>query len=247
MIKKFARVLLFLVLVCSVLSFRTSTVLTRRSPHCRAKQLKSNKLDSITINKDLKPLSNNILVKVKEIPKSTPGGLYIPENAQVRPSEGVVVAIGPGKANPETGAISSILVKVGDNVVYGKYDGTQLKYNNKHHQLIKDEDVLMTYSGSEMSVSSLQCTSDHVLIKLLPKEQSSQSGIILSASTQDSTSINGVVVRVGPGRLARNGKFIPMQVQQGDSVRFRDLGGDRLKLDGQDYVVVTAEDVLAAW
>jgi chaperonin GroES len=125
-----------------------------------------NKIDGIPITGTLKPLSNNILVKVKEAVVSTTGGIFIPDNAKERPTEGKVVAIGGGRIHPETAYNLDMAVAVGDNVIYGKYDGSELKYNDINHQLIKDDDVLLKYAGDEASVDSVECVKDQVLIKL---------------------------------------------------------------------------------
>ncbi|RYG68269.1 co-chaperone GroES, partial [archaeon] len=109
--------------------------------------LRANKVDGVTIEGNLTPLHNNLLIKVKEAAKSTAGGLILPDNAKERPTEGTVVAAGPGKVHPETAVRLEMSVRVGDNVLYGKYDGTELKYNEAHHQLIKDDDVLLVYQG----------------------------------------------------------------------------------------------------
>eukprot|EP01035_Chromulina_nebulosa_P010444 gene10444-14029_t len=120
-------------------------------------QAKSNKLDGITIEGNLVPLSNNVLVKVKEIAASTSGGLFIPDNAKERPTEGTVIAAGPGRVHPETGILIAIAVAEGENVIYGKYDGNRtLHYNEVNHQMIKDDDILLKYSGKEPTVENVQ-------------------------------------------------------------------------------------------
>jgi chaperonin GroES len=79
-----------------------------------------NKIDGIPISGDLAPWSNNLLIKVKEVASATSGGLYIPDNAKERPTEGLVIAAGPGRVHPDTGILIGIAVTVGENVIYGK-------------------------------------------------------------------------------------------------------------------------------
>ena len=52
---------------------------------------------------------------------------------------------------------------------------------------------------------------------------------------------------MGPGRQCSNGKIMPIQVKPGDNVRFRDFAGSEVKLDGAEYLVIRAYDVLAKW
>lgn len=99
------------------------------------------------IPRDLKPLQNNLLVKVKDKSMTTAGGLYMPDQAVKKPTEGVVIEAGPGRTHPYTGKCIENAVKVGESVLYGKFDGIEIKYDNMAHQLIKDDDVLLTYTG----------------------------------------------------------------------------------------------------
>ena len=87
-------------------------------------------MDGITISSDLQPLQNNLLIKIKPPKSETTGGIFIPDNAKERPNEGIVVASGPGRVHPETGLQLNIAVQTGDGVIYGKFDGTEMKYND---------------------------------------------------------------------------------------------------------------------
>lgn len=210
----------------------------------------ANKLDGITIDGNLQPVANNLLIKVKEALAETKGGLFIPDNAKERPTEGTVIAHGPGRIHPETAVLLDIAVKTGVNVIYGKYDGSELKYNDIPHQLIKDDDVLLTYPvGVEATLSNVQCVKDQVLIKLPPKEQTNLSGIIISTpgEKERKRADYGQVSKVGPGRQTGSGKVAEIQVQPGDNVRFRDFAGSEIKLEGEEYVVIRAYDILAKW
>jgi len=208
----------------------------------------SHKLDGITIEGDLTPLSNNVLIKVKEALAATVGGLYIPDNAKERPTEGKVIAAGQGRIHPETGVQLDMAVKVGDGVLYGKYDGTELKYDDVNHQMIKDDDILLKYSGNEATVKTVECVKDQVLVKLPPKEEANMAGIIIAtAGDKEKKSDHGKVVKVGPGRQAGNGKYMQIQVKEGDNVRFRSFAGNVVKLDGQEFIVIRAYDILAKW
>lgn len=82
---------------------------------------------------DIKPLGDRVLVEIKESEEKTSGGIVIPQAAQEKTQEGVVVSIGD---SPD------IKVKKGDKVIYDKYAGTQIKISNKEHLIIKNEDIL---------------------------------------------------------------------------------------------------------
>lgn len=212
-------------------------------------RLFGNKIDSTPIDGDLTPISNNLLIKVKEVATATQGGIFIPDNAKERPTQGMVIAAGPGRTHPETGILIPIAAKVGQSVLYGKYDGTELKYNDEPHQLIKDDDVLLTYDGAEATVANVTPVKDQVLIELPPKEVASVGGIIVSGAGagEKKRADYGKVVKIGPGRQAGNGAVMEMQVAPGDSCRFRDFAGSEIKLDGKEFLVIRTYDILAKW
>jgi chaperonin GroES len=226
--------------------FLLSSNVIHRTQYCLP--LSANKIDGISIQGDLKPLSNNVLVRVKEAITSTTGGIFIPDNAKERPTEGKVIAVGGGRVHPETAITIDMAVSVGDNVIYGKFDGSELKYNDINHQLIKDDDVLLKYSGSDATLASVECVKDQVLIKLPPKEETNSVGLIVSTpGSKDKRPDYGVVAKIGPGRQAGNGKVMPIQVTPGDNVRFRDFAGTEVKIEGKEYLVIRAYDILAKW
>ena len=141
------------------------------------------------------------------------GGLYIPDNAKERPTEGIVMAAGPGRVHPETGLQLECAVSAGESVIYGKYDGTEMKYNEANHQLIKDDDVLLKYTGNDLTFLNCEPVKDQVMIRLAGKESASAAGIILNSSDSKEKRIDcGIVAKIGPGRQAGNGAVMPIQV-----------------------------------
>jgi chaperonin GroES len=77
-----------------------------------------------------------VLVQAAAAETKTASGIIIPDTAQEKPQKGSIVAVGKGtKENP-------ITVKVGDNVLYGKYAGTELKYNEEDYLIMKESDIL---------------------------------------------------------------------------------------------------------
>lgn len=84
----------------------------------------------------IKPLADRVLVEPKEAETKTASGLYIPDTAKEKPQEGKVIAAGPGKKD------EPMDVKVGDEVIYGKYAGTEVTVEGKKYLIVKQSDIL---------------------------------------------------------------------------------------------------------
>ncbi len=89
----------------------------------------------------MKPLNDRVLVKRLESEEKTAGGLYIPDTAKEKPSKGQVVAVGPGKI-AENGSRVAMAVKKGDEVLFNKYAGTEIKLDGVDHLVMREEDIL---------------------------------------------------------------------------------------------------------
>ena len=89
----------------------------------------------------LKPLNDRVLVKRLESEEKTAGGLYIPDTAKEKPSKGQVVAVGPGKL-ADDGSRIAMAVKKGDEVLFNKYAGTEVKLDGVEHLVMREEDIL---------------------------------------------------------------------------------------------------------
>ena len=89
----------------------------------------------------LKPLNDRVLVKRLESEEKTAGGLYIPDTAKEKPSKGQGVAVGPGKI-AENGSRVAMAVKKGDEVLFNKYAGTEIKLDGVDHLVMREEDIL---------------------------------------------------------------------------------------------------------
>ena len=84
----------------------------------------------------LTPLADKVIVQQAEAETKTASGIIIPDTAQEKPQKGNVVAVGKGtKENP-------ITVKIGDSVLYGKYAGTELKFEGEDFLIMKESDIL---------------------------------------------------------------------------------------------------------
>ena len=84
----------------------------------------------------IKPLADRVLIEPKEAETKTAAGIYIPDTAKEKPQQGTVVAAGPGKKD------EPMEVKVGDQVLYGKYAGTEVTVDDKKDLIVKQSDIL---------------------------------------------------------------------------------------------------------
>ena len=89
----------------------------------------------------IRPLYDRVLIKRVEEETKTKGGIIIPDTAKEKPQEGEVVAVGEGRIL-ENGKVSSLDVKKGDRILFGKYSGTEIKLDGIEHLIIKEEDIL---------------------------------------------------------------------------------------------------------
>ena len=84
----------------------------------------------------IRPLADRVLIEPKEAETKTAAGLYIPDTAKEKPQQGVVIAAGPGKKD------EPMEVKVEDQVLYGKYAGTEVTVEDKKYLIVKQSDIL---------------------------------------------------------------------------------------------------------
>ena len=84
----------------------------------------------------IKPLAVRVLFEPKEAETKTASGIYIPDTAKEKPQQGTVLAAGPGKKD------EPMEVKVGDQVLYGKYAGTEVTVEDKKYLIVKQSDIL---------------------------------------------------------------------------------------------------------
>ena len=89
----------------------------------------------------VKPLADRVVVKPLDESEQMRGGLYIPDTAKEKPSQGEVVAAGPGKLSDE-GTRLEMDVKVGDKVLYGKYSGTDVTLDGEEYLILRESDIL---------------------------------------------------------------------------------------------------------
>ena len=89
----------------------------------------------------LKPLDDRVVVETLEAEEKTAGGIVLPDTAKEKPQRGRVVAVGPGRLL-ESGERCSLSVGVGDEVLFGKYGGTDIEVNGEEVKILRESDIL---------------------------------------------------------------------------------------------------------
>lgn len=89
----------------------------------------------------IRPLHDRIVVKRVEEETKTAGGIVLPGSAAEKPSEGEVLAVGPGKPL-DNGQVRAMAVSVGDKVLFGKYSGTEVKVDGEQYIIMREEDIM---------------------------------------------------------------------------------------------------------
>jgi chaperonin GroES len=89
----------------------------------------------------IRPLDDRVVVEPIEAEERTAGGIVLPDSAKERPQRGTVIAVGPGRLL-ENGKRGELSVQVGDQVIYGKYGGTDIKVDNDDVKILRESDIL---------------------------------------------------------------------------------------------------------
>jgi chaperonin GroES len=96
----------------------------------------------------IRPLHDRVLVKRTEEERTTAGGIVIPDSATEKPIRGRVLAVGKGKIL-EDGTIRPLDVKIGDQVLFGKYSGTEVKVDDEELLMMREDDILAVIKDKE--------------------------------------------------------------------------------------------------
>lgn len=91
---------------------------------------------------------------------------------------------------------------------------------------------------------TLKPLGDRVLVKPAPKEEKTSTGLLISSGAQEKPQ-RGEVVAVGSGKVADNGERVALEVKVGDQVFYGKFGGNEVKVDGEDYLLLRADDIYA--
>ena len=123
-------------------------------------------LDGRPIAAPIEPVSDTVVLKLAEKEMTTTGGLFLPELANKKRTTGTVVAVGPGKKHWETGTLFPMASKPGQQIVFGRFDGAEIKYDQQDHLLLRDDDCLLIFSGDKPTLESAQVVSDRILVRV---------------------------------------------------------------------------------
>jgi chaperonin GroES len=158
----------------------------------------------------------------------------------------VVVAAGPGRLHPHTGVRIPNPVQLGDSVLYGKFDGSPIEYKDDQCQVIRDDNIMVSYQGVSMTLENCQPTRDFVLIQLEEQALETKSGIVVAAQVvKEDVICEGRILKVGEGRMASDGLLTKVPFKVGDFVKFKDYGGNDVVIEGKPFSLVRMVDILA--
>ena len=94
----------------------------------------------------IRPLRDRVVIRRTEEERTSPGGIVIPDAAAEKPIKGEVLAVGNGKLL-ENGEVRPLDLKVGDNVLFGKYSGTEVKVDSEEVVVMREDDVMAVIEG----------------------------------------------------------------------------------------------------
>ena len=89
----------------------------------------------------IRPLDDRVVVEPSDAEEVTAGGIVLPDSAQEKPQRGKVLAVGPGKLL-DNGERGSLAISVGDEVIYGKYGGTEIEVDGNEVKILRESDIL---------------------------------------------------------------------------------------------------------
>ena len=88
-----------------------------------------------------RPLHDRVVVRRIDAEEKTKGGIIIPDSAKEKPSQGEIIAVGPG-GRDEAGKLTPLDVKAGDRVLFGKWSGTEIKLDGEDFLIMKESDIM---------------------------------------------------------------------------------------------------------
>ncbi len=89
----------------------------------------------------IRPLDDRVVVEPLEAEEKTEGGIVLPDTAKEKPTKGKIISVGEGKLL-DNGSRAKILVKKGDQVLYGKYAGSEITVGGKEYLILRESDIL---------------------------------------------------------------------------------------------------------
>ncbi len=95
---------------------------------------------------NLRPLDDRVVVKPLEAEETTAGGIVLPDSAREKPQRGKVVAVGPGRLL-DSGNRGQLSVSIGDEVIFGKYGGSEVEVDGIDYKILRESDILAKLAG----------------------------------------------------------------------------------------------------
>ena len=95
---------------------------------------------------NIRPLHDRVVVRRLEEETTTPGGIVLPDSATEKPSQGEVIAAGPGKAT-DSGEIRALDVQVGDKIIFGQYAGSTVKIDGEELLILSESEIFGVVEG----------------------------------------------------------------------------------------------------
>jgi chaperonin GroES len=89
----------------------------------------------------IRPLEDRVVVEPVEAEEKTAGGILLPDSARQKPQRGIIIAVGPGKLL-DSGSRAALAIANGDEVLYGKYAGSDVKIGTKEYKILRESDIL---------------------------------------------------------------------------------------------------------
>jgi chaperonin GroES len=117
------------------------TLKSTKAPTSKTKAPASRPAQATTSGIAIRPLSDRVLVQALDAQETLKSGIIIPDTAKERPTEGRVIAVGPGRMS-EDGKRIAPEVKKGDTILYGKYSGAEIKLEGKEYLILRETDIL---------------------------------------------------------------------------------------------------------
>ena len=93
----------------------------------------------------IKPLGDRVIIELVEKEEKTKSGIVLPDSAQEKPQEGKVIAVGSGRVN-DKGEKVALEVTEGDRIIFSKFAGTEVKYEDKEYLILREDDILAVLS-----------------------------------------------------------------------------------------------------
>ncbi|MFZ4081019.1 MAG: co-chaperone GroES [Pirellula sp.] len=90
---------------------------------------------------NIRPLDDRVVIQPMEAELTTAGGIVLPDSAKEKPQRGKVVAVGPGKLL-DSGVRATLSIAVGDEVIFGKYGGSEIEVDGVDYKILRESDVL---------------------------------------------------------------------------------------------------------